>query len=340
MFTRTLLTTALFGAGFISSTLAQEFTLRLHQFLPMTDSVPREGLIPWAETVEAQSGGRIEIEYYPSMILGGAPANLFDQAQDGVVDLIWTVLGYTPGRFPKSEVFEMPFLVTNAEDTSRAFQRFVEENAMDEFADVKLIAVHTHGPGVFHSNTPIETLEDLSDLKVRGGSRVISAMLGDLGAEAIGMPVPQVPESLSRGVIDAATIPWQVTLALRTGEIVSNHTEFSGDHGLYTQTFAFVMNRESYDQLPDDLKAVIDANSGVEWAGRFGAANDADDIAARDEAVAKGNNIVTLGSEETARWRAAAQVTIDNWFAEAAASGIDGAALYARAVALVAQETQ
>lgn len=340
MITRTLLAAALCGAAFVSSAPAQEFTFRLHQFLPMTDSVPRDGLIPWAETIENQSEGRIKIEYYPSMILGGAPASLFDQAQDGVIDLIWTVLGYTPGRFPKSEVFEMPFLVTNAEDTSRAFQRFVEENAMDEFAGVKLIAVHTHGPGLFHSSKPIVALNDLAGMKIRGGSRVISAMLADLGAEAIGMPVPQVPESLSRGVIDAATIPWQVTMALRTSEIVSHHTEFSGDHGLYTQTFAFVMNRDSYESLPDDLKAVIDANSGIDCAGRFGAANDSDDIVARDQALAHGNTIVTLDAQETARWRAAAQVTIDDWFAETAENGIDGEALYQRALELVAEETR
>jgi TRAP-type C4-dicarboxylate transport system substrate-binding protein len=338
MFTRKSVAAALIGVGLVMPVSAQEVTLRLHHFLPMTDSVPREGLIPWAEAVEEQSGGRIAVEFYPSMILGGAPANLFDQARDGVVDLTWTVLGYTPGRFPKSEVFEMPFLVANGEDTSRAFQRFVEENAMDEFDGVKLIAVHTHGPGLFHSREPIERLEDLNGMKIRGGSRVISAMLADLGAEPIGMPVPDVPEALSRGTIDAATIPWQVTLALRTSEIVGHHTEFSGDHGLYTQTFAFVMNQEAYDRLPDDLKAVIDANSGIEWAGRFGAANDADDVVARNEAIAAGNSIVTLDADETERWRTAAQATIDNWFAETEAVGIDGRALYDRAMELVAEE--
>lgn len=339
MITKILVAAALSGAAFASSSYAQEITLRLHTFLPMTDSVPQEGLIPWAEAVEEQSGGRIAVEFYPSMILGGAPADLFDQARDGVVDLVWTVLGYTPGRFPKSEVFEMPFLVTDGEDTSRAFQRFVNENAMDEFAGVKLIAVHTHGPGLFHSREPIETLEDLSGLKVRGGSRVISAMLADLGAEPIGMPVPQVPEALTRGTIDATTIPWQVTLALRTSEIVSHHTEFAGHRGLYTQTFAFVMNRDAYDRLPDDLRAVIDANSGIEWAARFGAVNDADDVVARDAALAAGNSIVVLDEQETARWRDAAQVTIENWFTEAEAAGIDGRRLYERAVELVAEES-
>lgn len=340
MITKILAAAALACCALVPSALAEEFTLRLHQFLPMTDSVPREGLIPWAQTIEAQSEGRIKVEFYPSMLLGGAPADLFAQAQDGVVDLVWTVLGYTPGRFPKAEVFEMPFLVTNGEDTSRAFQRYVEEYAMDEFAGVKLIAVHTHGPGLFHSSEPIEKLEDLRGLKIRGGSRVISAMLTQLGAEAIGMPVPQVPESLSRGVIDGTTIPWQVTLALRTSELVSNHTEFAGDHGLYTQTFAFVMNRDAYDRLPDDLQAVIDANSGVEWAGRFGAANDADDLVARDEALAAGNAIVVLDADETERWREAAGETIEDWQAEMAAFGIDGEALYARAIELVVEETR
>src|SRR5690606_4773016 len=112
--------------------------------------------------------------------------------------------------------------------------------------------------------------------------------------QPIGMPVPQVPEALTRGTIDATTIPWQVTTALRTSEIVSHHTEFAGDHGLYTQTFAFVMNQDAYGGLPDDLQAVIDANSGIEWAGRFGAANDADDVVAREQALSRGNTIVTL----------------------------------------------
>lgn len=339
MRSQSLLLAALLSAATLSHAAAQEFTLRLHQFLPMTDSVPRDGLIPWAETIEEQSGGRIKVEYYPSMQLGGSPASLFDQARDGVADLVWTVLGYTPGRFPKSEVFEMPFVVTTAEATSRAFQRFVEEEAMDEFEEVKLIAVHTHGPGLFHTRTPIASLEDLKGMRVRAGSRVIGDMLDNLGAEPIGMPVPEVPQSLVTGVIDGTTIPWQVTLSLRTSEIVSHHTGFAGDHGLYTQTFAFVMNQAAYDRLPDDLKAVIDANTGIEWAARFGAVNDADDMVGRDLAASLGNTIATLDAVETARWRAAAQATIDGWFEEAAAAGFDGEALYKRALMLVAEET-
>lgn len=315
-------------AGSVS---AQETILRLHQMLPPQATIPSKAIEPWAARIEEASGGRIKMELYPAMQLGGAPPQLFDQAKDGVVDIIWTVLGYTPGRFPKSEVFETPFMVTTAEATSRAFQEYVEEYAMDEFADVKLIAVHTHGPGLFHMSMPIEKLEDLNGVKVRGGSRVINNMLVSLGAEPIGMPVPAVPEALSKGVIDGTTIPWEVTLPLRSSELVKNHTGFTGDHGLYTQTFGLVMNKDAYNNLPDDLKAIIDAESGVEIAAEFGRAMDAGDAVGLKVAQDLGNNIITLDEAETQRWRDAGQPIIEQWISETP----DGQMLYDAAKALV-----
>ncbi|MGV3651073.1 MAG: TRAP transporter substrate-binding protein [Devosia sp.] len=321
------------------SAQAQDVTLRIHQMLPAQATIPAKAIEPWVKRVEEASGGRLKFELYPAMQLGGAPANLYDQARDGVVDLIWTVLGYTPGRFPKAEVFEMPFLVTTGEATSVAFQRFVEENAMDEFEGVKLIAVHAHGPGLFHSINPITSLEDLRGMKIRGGSRVINDMLTRLGAEPVGMPVTGVPEALSKGVITGTTIPWEVTPSLRVAELVKNHTGFSGDQGLYTQTFAFTMNLDAYNNLPDDLKAIIDANSGVETARAFGQAMDGGDQAGLKIAQDAGNSIVTLDEAETARWKEVAQATIDNWVSQMDASGVDGRALYNRAVELVSEET-
>ncbi|MEO7222062.1 MAG: TRAP transporter substrate-binding protein, partial [Devosia sp.] len=238
-------------------------TLRVHQMLPAQATIPSKAIEPWTKRVEEASGGRLKFELYPAMQLGGAPPDLYDQAKDGVVDLIWTVLGYTPGRFPKSEVFELPFMVTKGETTSVAFQKFVEANSIDEFAGVKLLCVHTHGPGLFHTKDPVNKLEDLKGMKIRGGSRIVNDMLTRLGAEPVGMPVPQVPEALSTGVITGTTIPWEVTPSLKIAELVKNHTGFSGTHGLYTQTFGFTMNLDKYNGLADDLKAIIDQNSGV-----------------------------------------------------------------------------
>ncbi|MBA4263002.1 MAG: C4-dicarboxylate ABC transporter [Comamonadaceae bacterium] len=319
---------------------AQTVTLRLHQFLPQQATIPAKAIVPWAQKVEAESGGRIKVQLFHAMQLGGAPPQLFDQARDGVVDITWTVLGYTPGRFPKTEVFELPFMSGNAEQSSKAIQEYVEKFAADEFKDVQLIAVHTHGPGLFHTKTPVTGLESLRGMKIRGGSRIINNMLTKLGATPVGMPVPAVTDALSKGTIDGTTIPWEVTPALKVSELVKNHTTFAGKDGLYTQTFAFSMNKASYEKLPPDLKKVIDANSGVVTAAMFGRAMDEGDKVGREIAVKAGNNIVALDAAETQRWRRTASTVETDWINEVKGKGIDGAKLAAEARALIAKHSR
>jgi len=316
---------------------AQTVTLRLHQFLPPQAAIPAKAIIPWAKKVEAESGGRIKIQLFHAMQMGGTPPQLFDQARDGVVDITWTVLGYTPGRFNKSEVFELPFMSGSAEQSSRAFQAYVEKFAADEFKDVKLLAVHTHGPGLFHTKAPVTGLESLRGMKIRGGSRIINNMLTKLGANPVGMPVPAVTEALSKGVIDGTTIPWEVTPALKVSELVKNHTTFAGQQGLYTQTFAFSMNRAAYNKLPDELKKVIDNNAGIETAAMFGRAMDEGDKAGRAIAEKAGNNIVALDVAETQRWRRTAGTVETDWINEMKGKNIDGAKLASEARALIAK---
>ncbi|MGE0500610.1 MAG: TRAP transporter substrate-binding protein [Rhizobiaceae bacterium] len=333
------LTTMMAGAAALAAmtvaSFAQEVTLKLHQMLPPQATIPAKALTPWAEKVMAESGGRIKVELYPAMQLGGKPPELYDQAKDGVVDLIWTVIGYTPGRFPSTEAFELPFVMTNGEATSKAFHEYCEKHCAKEFQDVKVIAWHAHGPGLIHSKNPVTKLEDMNGLKIRGGSRVVNQMLEKLGAVPVGMPVPAVPESLSKGVIDATTIPWEVTPSLKVAELVKNHTGFSGKNGLYTQTFVFAMNKASYENLPDDLKKVIDANSGIEAAAMMGRVMDEGDKVGLEIAQKLGNNIVTLDEAETQRWKDISAPLIDAWAAEMDAKGMDGKALVSEARALI-----
>ncbi|MDP3082541.1 MAG: TRAP transporter substrate-binding protein [Rubrivivax sp.] len=334
---QTLLGASLLAAFAWQPALAADFTLRVHQMLPAQAAIPANALAPWAAKVEKESAGRIKVQLFPSMQLGGKPPELFDQAKDGIADVVWTVLGYTPGRFPKSEVFELPFSSGSAEASSRAFYEYVQKNAMDEFKDVKLIAVHTHGPGLFHSQNPINKLEDLKGMKVRGGSRVINIMLEQLGAVPVGMPVPAVGEALSKGVISATTIPWEVVPALKVQQIVKNHTGFSGDKGLYTQTFAVAMNKAAYEKLPADLKKVIDNNSGIQTAAAFGKVMDDADKVGLSLAQKAGNKVVTLDAAETARWQRAAAGVRAVWYKEVGDKGIDGPKLAAEAEALIAK---
>ncbi|MCF3593081.1 TRAP transporter substrate-binding protein [Rhodobacteraceae bacterium LMO-12] len=323
-----------FGAGAAS---AQEVTLTLHQFLPPQASVPRLVLDVWADKVEEDSGGRIKIDRYPSMQLGGKPPELMDQAIDGVADIVWTVVGYTPGRYPTMEVMELPFMVADARAASYAYWKLYESRLKDtEFANLHILATWVHGPGLFHTKEPVNKPADLQGMKIRGGSRLVNQLLELVGATPVGMPVPAVSEGLSKGVIDGTTIPWEVTTALKVAELVGNHTEFEGA-GVYTLSFVLAMNKEKYESLPDDLKKIIDDNSGLELSVFAGGTQADADAPARKLAVERGNNITTISGADVQEWRDLVQPIYDSWIADVASKGIDGQALIDEAKALMAE---
>ncbi|MDF1855205.1 TRAP transporter substrate-binding protein [Pseudooceanicola sp.] len=323
-----------------TAAMAQEVTLKLHQFLPAQASVPKHVLDVWADKVEADSKGRIKIERYPSMQLGGRPPELVDQVIDGIADIIWTLPGYTPGRFPSTEVFELPFMMTNAEATSRAYWDLAEKHFMDtDFADFKMLGLWVHGPGVIHSTDPVTTPADLNGVKLRAPTRMTNKLFTELGATTVGMPVPAVPEALSKGVIDATVIPWEVTSSLKVGELVHNHTEFGKD-SVYTATFIFAMNKGKYDALPDDLKKVIDDNSGADFSAFAGKVMQDYDAPARNIAMDLGNTIITLTPEQVDVWRQASAGIEGGWIDEMSAEGMDAKALVEEAKALIAEYTK
>lgn len=335
-FFKNAVTGAIAAAAMSGGALAQDVTLRLHQFLPPVAVVPSKILKPWSEAVQTASDGRIAIQHFDAMSLGGRPPELMDQARDGVVDMVMTVVGYTPGRFPRTEVFELPFMMTSPVASSLAFWEMVETDFQsNEYADVKVLGAWMHGPGVIHSSEPIEKLEDMKGRTVRGPTRVINDMLKELGGTPVGMPLPAIPESLSKGVINSTVIPWEVTPAVRLTELVKNHTEFTGPEALYTATIVLVMNKASYDALPDDLKAVLDAESGAKLSEMAAQIMWDFDAPAREKAVAAGNNIIQLDEAEVARWKEAAQPVVERWVAEMDGKGIDGKALIEQARGLI-----
>ena len=326
---------AAFAIGAGGAAKAQEVTLSLHQFLPAQANVPKLILDVWADNVEAASDGRIKIDRFPSMQLGGRPPELMDQAIDGVADIVWTVVGYTPGRFPSTEVFELPFMMTDARAMSSAYWQMFEKHMKDtEFKDVHILGTWVHGPGMLHVNKEVNTPADMEGMKIRGGSRTVNILLEKMGATPVGMPVPAVPEGLSKGVIDGTTIPWEVTAALKVPELVNNHTEFEGN-ALYTLTFVLAMNKDRYEGLPADLQKVIDDNSGLEFSIFAGGTQADSDGPARALAVENGNNIVTVSCGDLDAWKEVSQPIFDEWVADMESKGIDGQALINEARALM-----
>lgn len=336
MKTRFLVATAAAWVALAIPSAAETITLRVSHFLPPSSPAQTELIEPWAKAVEEGSGGRIDVEIFPAMQMGGKPPQLYDQVRDGVADVVWTLPGYTPGRFPRVEVFELPFMPASAEATTMALQDFAQAHLQEEFKDVKPLLFHVHAPGFFHmKDAPIQKLEDLKGLKVRAPTRPINDALAALGATPVGMPVPQVPEALSKGVIDGAVIPWEVAVPLRVPEMTDSNTVFGGDRGFYTSVFLLAMNKDTYESLPPDLQKVIDDASGENIARQIGQAWDKAEEAGLKVGQDAGHEIHTIEGAELERWKAAAQPAIDAWVRSAAEKGIDGQALLDEARALI-----
>jgi TRAP-type C4-dicarboxylate transport system substrate-binding protein len=326
-----------FGAPALVGFAQQSVTLKFHTFMSPQSNVWLNMHKAWMDKVTQDSDGRIKFEAYPAMQLGGSPVQLFDQAKDGVVDIVWTLPGNTPGRFPRIEVFELPFMMNNAEATSKAYWEYVQTVAQDEFKDVHLLALQVHGPGMFHTRSKqIRTADDLKGLKMRGPTRQITKMLSYLGASPVGIPLPGIPDALSKGVIDGAVIPWEVVPSVKVHELTKFHSEFDPAGGaLYTTTFVMGMNKAKYASLPPDLKAVIDKNSGMETSAWLGKVQQAGDAAGRESAVKQNNTIHTIPAAEAQEFKRKARLVEVEWMQDMGKRGFNGKQLLDTAKALI-----
>ncbi len=323
-----------------SGAWAQEvITLKVAHFLPTGSTAHAKFIVPWCDKVARESANRLKCQIYPAMQLGGAPPQLFDQARDGVADIVWTLPGYSAGRFPAVEVFELPFMTNSAQGSSRALWEYVQANnlAKTEFKDVHPILFHVHDEGYLHLNgKPIRVLADFRGLKLRAPTRQTNKFLAALGATPVGMPVPAVSEALSKGVIDGAMLPWEVVPAVKVQELVKFHTETDPKFpALYTSAFIFAMNKARYDSLPADLKKVIDANGGAEASAWVGKVWDESAVGARKLAEARGNQFNMVPAAELANWQKAGEPVTASWIAEVNSKGFDGNALLKSALEMI-----
>ncbi len=316
---------------------APQFVFKLHHSFSSVSGAHDKFLAPWARQVETQSGGRIRIDLFPSMQLGGAPAALFDQARDGVADVVWAVPSLTPGRFPKIEAWELPFVPSRrALVSSKALDDFGRSSLMDEFRDVHPICFSCSDRGVLHANRPIRIVEDMKELRLHVQTRFAGDAVRLLGATAVPMPSGQLPLAITEHVIDGCIDPWDMMPALKLNDLLKTHTEFA-DVSLSSTTYALVMNKAAYDRLPRDLKSVIDANSGLAAAGMAGTMWDLQAAAVADMVAQRGDPITTLQPEAVAHWRKAVEPVTDGWLKAMKEQKVDGGKLLASAHALLAK---
>ena len=267
---RTLIAAAL--AALAVPAAAQDVTLKFHHIWPPQAMAPVRVIGPWCDKVAAESGNRIKCQMLPAMSGGGTPPQLVDRIKDGVDDLTITLPGYTAGRFPAMEVFELPFTTNSAESGAAAAWEYMQKHAANEFPGTKILATWVHDEGYIHTTSKqVKTLDDFKGLKMRAPTRQTNKLLARLGATPVGMPITGVADAVSKGTIDGFALPWEVLPAFKLHEMTKFHTQTDPTRpAMYSAGFIFAMNQAKYDGLPPDLKRVIDNNSGAALSRQIG----------------------------------------------------------------------
>lgn len=328
------------GAGATTAS-AQEHVFKLHHLLSAKAPAHTQMLEPWARQVEENSGGQVKIEIYPSMTLGGRPPELIQQARDGVVDIVWTVNGYTPGLFPRTEVFELPnVFVNDPRATNLAMHDMFEDQLRQEYAGVEVMFLHVHaGQAIHMRESPVHGPGDLAGKKIRIPTRTGAWVIEALDASPTAMPVPELPQALQKGVIDGALIPWEIIPPLKIQEQTRYQIEGHDKARLGTTTFQVSMNKARWDALPEDIQKAFKDASGAEWWGQVGDIWRASDDFGIKFAVDAGNEHIVLSEDATAAFAEVLEPVVDRWVEEVTADGIDGAGLVAQARELIAKHS-
>lgn len=324
--------------AFSTAAAAQEFTFSIHHFLSPQAPAHKELIEPWARSIEEASGGRIAFEIYPGMALGGTPPQLLDQLKEGVADVVWTLPGYTPGQFPRTEVFELPGIhLSDARATNLAIQDLMEI-LLPDYVGIHPLLVHVHAGNALHFREgTATTLADFEGLTLRSPSRTGVWMIEEMGAVPVAMPLPAVPQALKDGTLDAGMFPFEVTIPLGVADLTSSSVEMHDGARFGTSTFLLAMNIDSYNSLPPDLQKVVDDNSGAAIAAAMGEAwNRIEPVGVRF-ALEAGNEVTQMTPEATAEFDAPFEATVQRWKEEAAVVGIDAEALLGSARSIIAE---
>jgi TRAP-type C4-dicarboxylate transport system substrate-binding protein len=315
----------LVGSLWAKEDSAKPITLTLHHFLSSKAPPHVELIEPWAKKVEEMSKGRLKIEIFPSMSMGGKPNELYGQAKDGSADIVYTIAGYTPGLFTRTEVFELPTIHTNSSLKTAMAAKENFDLIKDDFKDVKPLLIALAGPYQLDMvSKKVEKFDDVKGLKLRSPSRTGAWYISELGAEPVGMPLPDVPQSLSKNAIDGAVLPMEVFPAFKFQQLTKYTTEIKGGGGFGGSVLLLLMNKDKFNSLPKDLQAILEESTGTELIEKFAQLADKMEVIGKDLQVKSGGEIITLDETETKKFDEAGEKVVQKWVKEVNDKGIDG----------------
>ena len=322
--------------GGATGALAQDktFELKLSHWVPPSHPL-QKALEDWGASVEKDSGGTIKYKVYPAQQLGKA-FDHYDMARDGIADLTYINPGYQPGRFPIIGAGELPFLMTNAKGGTQALDAWYRKYAAQEMKDVKFCLAFVHDPGAFHSHSKkIVVPDDIKGMKIRPAHATMATFVTQLGGTNVQASAPEVRDVLEKGVADAVTFPWGSVVLFGIDKVTKYHL----DMPLYVTTFAFVFNKDKYNQMSAAQKKVIDDHCTPEWALKVAAPWAEFEHAGIAKIKAEaGHEVYEPTPAQIAEWKKAAQPLEEKWAENVKKTGVDPAVVMKELKAQLSKE--
>lgn len=305
-----------------------DVTVTLAHPFPGEHPMQVEMIEPFVQQVEQRTEGTVTFEIHPGGALTDA-TTAYENTVSGAIDVGWALQGYTAGRFPLTQIVELPFVFDSAVQATETLWTLYEEfpALQEEYGDVKVLALWTHDiGGVWTVDRPVRSPEDMSGLVMRSPGTVQNDLIEAFGGSAAGMPAPEVYDSLERGVIDGLMIAPSGINSFNLHEVI-NHGTIGG---FYTAAQFLVMNKQTWDSLSSKQQQAIDELAGRQLSLVAARAYDEAHQEALENLPDRGVEVHSPSDDELDVWQRAADGVIENWIAENEANGAPAQQMYDR----------
>ena len=326
---------ALGAAGAVQA--QQKYEMKLAYFVGDQHAMS-QWLIKWSEQLEKGSGGRLVVKRFPSAQMGPTPGH-YDFARTGQADVSWFLHGGTPGRFPLTEIINLPFMAGSAEIGTKVLNDSqLRAKYLDaEHKGIKVLMLFTHQPGGPHTTKKaIRKLDDFKGMRIRFASPTVRDLVQALGATPVGVPPTEISEQMQKGTIDGAFMDYGgVGIAFKLGGIVKYSTELYA----YVTSFGLGMNEDFWAKLPPDLKKLV-ADSVTGKEKEVGQAWDSLDVPGKKAVMDGGGEAIRFSAAETAKVRKIGAEVSEAKIKEYEGKGLPGRAIYNEMRALAAKHAK
>ena len=275
--------------------------------------------IEWGKEIEKRTNGRVKVTVFPGSTLT-PPDKCYDGVVRGISDVGMSVLAYTRGRFPLTEVIDLPLGYKNAIVPTKMINEYYKKFRPKEFDDSKVMYLHAHGPGILHTKEAVNKLEDLKGMKIRC-TGLAAKIVSVLGGTPVAMPMSETYDSLNRGVVEGSMAPYEALAGWKWGEVIKFTVEEISC--AYTSGWVVNMNMDKWNALPSDIQKIIE-KINEEWIEKTGIGWDELDKWGKDFTLKFGNKVNTLSKEENERWGKAARPILDEYVNNMKAKGLPG----------------